>query len=246
MTGNVNALGQPIGAPVPTWTERRRPPRAPSVGRYCTIEPLEPRKHGRDLFDACAIDKDGRLWTYLPYGPFATHQAYAGWMQMTCMGEDPQFYAIVDCASGKAVGVASFLRIDPKNGTIEVGHICLAPPGQRTRVATEAMFLMMKRVFDEIAYRRYEWKCDELNAPSREAAQRLGFTFEGIFRQAVVYKGRNRDSAWYSIIDKEWLHLKAAFESWLDPANFDAAGEQKLRLSEMTAAALVAARAPVV
>lgn len=245
MSGLFNALNQPIGAPVPTWTERRKPPRAPMQGRYCTVEPLEPRKHGRELFEAMALDAEGRIWTYLPYGPFSTHQAYAGWMQTTCMGEDPQFYAISDQATSKAVGVASLMRLDPKGGVIEVGHICLSPPGQRTRVATEAMFLMMKRAFDEIAYRRYEWKCDVLNVPSREAAERLGFTFEGIFRQATVYKGRNRDTAWYSIIDKEWLHLKTAFETWLDPANFDADGQQKRRLSALTAAALEASRAPV-
>jgi len=245
MTAKTNALGQPIGEPVPTWTDRRRPPRTPVRGHYCSVEPLEPRKHGRDLFDAAALDTQGANWTYLPYGPFATHQAYAGWMQMTCMGDDPQFYAIVDCATGKATGVASFLRIESKGGVIEVGHINLSPLAQRNRVGTEAMFLMMRRAFDEIAYRRYEWKCDALNAPSRTAAERLGFTFEGIFRQATVYKGRNRDTAWYSIIDKEWLHLKRAFEAWLDPANFDAQGQQKSRLSELTAAALKASRAPL-
>jgi len=242
MTNHTNAMGQPIGAPVPTWTDRRRPPRAPAIGHYCSVEPLEPRKHGRDLFDAFALDKEGRLWTYLAYGPFATHQAYSGWMQMTCMGEDPQFYAIVDSVTGKAVGVAALMRIDPKGGVIEVGHICLSPLAQQSRTATEASFLMMKRVFDEIAYRRYEWKCDALNEHSRKAADRLGFTYEGLFRQATVYKGRNRDTAWYSIIDKEWPHLKAAFEAWLDPSNFDAAGKQRRRLSEMTAAALRAAR----
>ena len=241
MTAYTNNLGQPIGAPVPTWTDRRRPPRAPMAGRYCTIEPLDPRKHGRDLFEAAATDKEGRMWTYLPYGPFATHQAYGGWMSTTCMGDDPLFHAIIDAATGKAVGVASYLRIDPKGGAIEVGHIALTPPVQRSRVATEAMFLMMKRVFDEVAYRRYEWKCDALNTPSRTAAQRLGFTFEGIFRQATVYKGRNRDTAWYAIIDKEWPGLKAAYETWLDPANFDAEGRQKTRLSDLTAKALAEA-----
>ena len=245
MTGTVNALGQPIGATVPTWTDRRRPPRAPMQGRYASTEPLDPRKHGRDLFDAAALDKEGRIWTYLPYGPFSTHQAYAGWIQMTCMGEDPQFHAILDNATGKAVGVASLMRIDPKGGAIEIGHICLSPLAQRSRAATDAMYLFMRRVFDEVAYRRYEWKCDALNAPSRTAAERLGFTFEGVFRQATLYKGRNRDTAWFSIIDKEWPQLKAAFETWLDPANFEAAGKQKQALSALTCAALQAVRAPV-
>ena len=243
MPGQLNALGQAIGVPVPTWTDRRRPPRMAVSGRYCTVEPLDPRKHGRDLFEAAANDKAGRMWTYLPYGPFATHQAYAGWMSMTCMAEDPLFYAIIDSATGKAVGVASLMRIDPKGGAIEVGHIALSPLAQRGRVATEAMFLLMKRVFDEIAYRRYEWKCDSLNAPSRKAAERLGFTYEGTFRQATVYKGRNRDTAWFAIIDKEWPLLKTCFEKWLDPANFDADGQQKLRLSDLTAEALAVAPA---
>jgi len=244
MSEHSNSLGQLIGEPVPTWTERRKPPRAPMTGRYCVLEPLEPRRHGRDLFEAASTDAEGRIWTYLPYGPFASHEAYVGWMLMTCMGDDPQFHAIIDSASGKALGVASFLRIDPRGGAIEVGHICLSPPLQRSRVATEAMFLMMKRVFDEIAYRRYEWKCDALNAPSRGAAKRLGFTYEGIFRQATVYKARNRDTAWFAIIDKEWPALKSAFETWLDSDNFDAQGRQKQRLSQLTASALEVTRTP--
>jgi RimJ/RimL family protein N-acetyltransferase len=245
MTAILNALGQPIGETVPTWTDRRKPPRAPMKGQYASTEPLDPRKHGRDLFEAVALDTDGRIWTYLPYGPFTTQQAYAGWMQMTCLGEDPQFHAILDNSTGKAVGVASLMRIDPKGGAIEIGHICLSPLAQRSRVATEAMYLFMKRVFDEVAYRRYEWKCDALNTPSCKAAERLGFSFEGVFRQATVYKGRNRDTAWYSIIDKEWLQLKMAFETWLEPDNFEAAGRQKQALSALTAAALKAARGPV-
>jgi RimJ/RimL family protein N-acetyltransferase len=141
------------------------------------------------------------------------------------------FFTIIDKASGKAVGVASFLRIDPKMGVIEVGHINYAPALQRTPQATEAMYLMMKRVFDELGYRRYEWKCDALNAPSYRAAERLGFVYEGTFRQATIYKGRNRDTAWYAIIDKDWPKLKAAYEEWLSPQNFDAAGQQRNKLS---------------
>ncbi len=246
MTDHVNTLGQPIGDPVPTWTERRKPPRAVMQGRYTRLEPLDPRARGKELFEAMAADKEGWLWTYLPYGPFATHEAYAGWMYLTCMGDDPQFYAIIDQVSGKAVGIASYLRIDPKNGSIEVGYITYSPAIQKSRIAAETMFLMMKRAFDEMAYRRYEWKCDALNAPSRAAAVRLGFSYEGIFRQATVYKGRNRDTAWYSIVDKEWPLLRAAYERWLDPANFDADGGQKLRLSDLTAEALSAAHAPMI
>jgi len=240
-----NSLGQPIGAPVPTWTERRKPPRLAVRGHYAAVEPLDPRMRGAELFEAAAEDKDGRMWTYLPYGPFVTREAYAGWMYLTCMGDDPQFYSIVDLKGG-AVGIASLMRVDPKGGSIEVGHISLSPRGQRSRVATEAMFLMMRRAFDELAYRRYEWKCDALNGPSRAAAERLGFSHEGVFRQATMYKGRNRDTAWYAVIDKEWPFLKRAFEVWLKPENFDADGQQKVRLSVLTAEALVAAWAPVV
>jgi RimJ/RimL family protein N-acetyltransferase len=244
MSGLHNSLGQPIGAPVPTWTERRKPPKVVVRGQYASVEPLNPNTRGAELFEAAAEDKEGRMWTYLPYGPFATRESYSGWMYLTCMGEDPQFYSIVDLKGG-AVGIASLMRIDPKGGSIEIGHVSLSPRGQRSRVATEAMFLMMRRVFDELAYRRFESKCDALNAPSRAAAERLGFTFEGVFRQATMYKGRNRDTACYAIIDKEWLFLKRAFEAWLNPDNFDADGQQKTRLSVLTAEALRAARAPI-
>ena len=147
--------------------------------------------------------------------------------------EDPLFHAIVDAETGKAVGIAGYLRIDPGNGVIEVGHLHYSPRLQQTRAATEAMYLLMRRAFDELGYRRYEWKCDSLNAPSRAAALRLGFTFEGIFRKAIVYKGRSRDTAWFSIVDDEWPQVKAGFERWLDPANFDAAGRQRARLAEL-------------
>jgi len=170
------------------------------------------------------------MWTYLFSGPFATEAAYHQWLAAREHSEDPLFFAVVDGATGRATGLASYLRIDPPHGVIEVGHIAFSPPLQRTPAATEAMHLMMKNVFD-LGYRRYEWKCDSLNAPSRRAAERLGFRFEGIFRQAVVYKGRNRDTAWYSIIDAEWPALKTAFERWLDPANFDAGGRQQSSLT---------------
>jgi RimJ/RimL family protein N-acetyltransferase len=241
-----NSLGQLIGAPVPTWTERRKPPKTAVRGQYVALEPLDPKLRGQELFDAAAEDKDGRMWTYLVHGPFATREAYVGWMLLNAMGDDPQYYSVIDLADGKAVGVLSFMRIDPKGGSLEVGGIALAPRGQRGRVSTEAMFLMMKRGFDELAYRRYEWKCDSLNVPSRAAAERLGFTYEGIFRQATMYKGRNRDTAWFAIVDKEWPLLKAAYETWLKPDNFDADGQQKTRLSDLTAQALKASRAPIV
>lgn len=224
---------QPLGCEIPDWTPRQLPARSVMQGRYCRLEPLDPQKHAADIFAAVSLDASERLWTYLPYGPFATVQDYAQWMQKTCLGSDPLFFAVVDCATGKALGVASYLRIDANAGSIEVGHLLFSPLLQRTAIATEAMYLMMKNAF-ALGYRRYEWKCNALNAASRRAAQRLGFSFEGIFRQATVVKGRNRDTAWYSVIDKEWPALEAAYRRWLDPANF-ADANQTLRLSELTA-----------
>ncbi|WP_340119833.1 GNAT family protein [Pelagibius sp. 7325] len=230
-----NDLGQPVGAPLPGWTARPRPPRTAMEGCFCRVEPVDPARHAADLFAANGLDTEGRNWTYLGYGPFARLEDYRAWMEKTCLGDDPLFHAIVDSASGKAIGLASYLRIDPAGGVIEVGHINYSPALQRTPAATEAMFLMMARVFDELGYRRYEWKCDALNAPSRKAARRLGFTFEGIFRQATTYKARNRDTAWFSVIDGEWPALKAAFQTWLDPANFDGEGRQKRGLAAIRA-----------
>jgi len=230
-----NALGQPIGFPVPGWTPRPRPPRAPMQGRACRLEPLDPDLHAADLHAANMADRENRIWTYLAYGPFGDEAAYRAWAGPMAASEDPLFHAVVDQASGRALGVASFMRIDPANGVIEVGHVNFAPALQRTVAATEAIHLMMVRVFDELGYRRFEWKCDALNAPSRRAALRLGFRYEGLFRQAVVYKGRNRDTAWYAMIDRDWPRLKEAYARWLDPANFDAQGRQRVSLGELTA-----------
>jgi len=240
MQHRVNSLGQPIGEPVPNWKAVSPPPRTPIDGRYCRIEPIDPERHAAQLFEAVSEDQDGRTWTYMGYGPFATLPEYRTWMKATCLGDDPLFHTIIDKASGQAVGIASFLRIDPKFGVIETGHIHYSPRLQRTRIATEAMYLLMRRVFEELKYRRYEWKCDSLNEPSRHAAKRYGFSYEGIFRQATIYKGRNRDTAWFAIIDKEWPALKAAYETWLDPANFAADGTQKQGLGALTANALLA------
>ena len=173
------------------------------------------------------------MWTYLPYGPFPALASYRAWLDDSCAGSDPLFFAIMDKARGKAVGVAAYLRIDPRSGSIEVGHLAYSPLLQHAPAATEAMYLMMERAFS-LGYRRYEWKCDALNAPSRAAAQRLGLSFEGVFRQATVVKGHNRDTAWYAAIDREWPALQAAFMRWLDPANFDEEGKQRLRLSDLT------------
>ncbi len=203
------------------------------TGRYCRIEPLEPARHAADLHEANSIDPLESAWTYLPYGPFETAGAYIEWINAFCLGDDPMFHAIVDLETDKATGIASFMRIDPANGSIEVGHINYSPSLQKTRAATEAMYLMMKRAF-ELGYRRYEWKCDALNAPSRAAAKRLGLSYEGIFRQATVYKGHNRDTAWYAPVDAGWNELEVAFLAWLDPGNFDETGRQRLRLTDLT------------
>ena len=233
---HVNHLGEPVGAPVPDWTPPPRPARAPMAGAYCRLEPLAP-EHDAALFEAYAEDRDGRVWTYMPNGPFADLDGYRAWAETARASEDPLHFAIV--AGDRPLGTASLLRIDPAAGSIEVGYIAYSPTLQRTRAATEAMYLFMAWAF-EAGYRRYEWKCNALNAPSRRAAQRLGLSYEGVFRQALIVKGRNRDTAWYAAIDGEWPALKAAFEIWLDPVNFDAGGAQRQRLSDLTAPILVA------
>ncbi len=198
-----------------------------------SIEPIDPDRHAADLFAANAADTEGQLWTYMGYGPFATLAEYRAWMERACLGDDPLFHAIVETQTGKAAGIASFLRIEPAFGVIEIGHIALSPRLQRKAGATEAMYLFMGRVFDELGYRRYEWKCDALNERSRRAALRVGFAFEGVFRQHMLYKGRNRDTAWFAIIDKDWPALKRGFEAWLDPENFDSDGRQLQSLAAL-------------
>ncbi|OWK37628.1 GNAT family N-acetyltransferase [Fimbriiglobus ruber] len=233
MSHETNHLGQPVGPLVPDWAPPPLPPREPMEGRFCRVEPLNPDAHAESLHAANQLDTDGRTWTYLGYGPFADFEAYRAWAVASAVSNDPQFFAIVDRSSGRAVGIASYLRIDPRHGSIEVGHLHFSPLLQQTPAATEAMTLMMERAF-ALGYRRYEWKCNALNAPSRRSAQRLGFSFEGVFRQATVVKQRSRDTAWYSIIDSEWPALRAAFEQWLAPSNFDAEGRQRVALSALT------------
>jgi RimJ/RimL family protein N-acetyltransferase len=226
MTEHLNPLGQQISFPMSDWTARPRPPRTAMVGRFCRIEPLDPDQHAVELFAANREDRDGRNWTYLPFGPFERLEEYRAHIIKDCLADDVLSYAIIEGQSGRAGGVATLMSIEPAMGVIELG-IVYSPLLQRKPAATEAMYLMMCRVFDELGYRRYEWKCDALNAASRAAAARLGFRFEGIFRQATVYKGRNRDTAWFSVIDREWPSLKTAFEGWLDAKNFDEAGRQR-------------------
>lgn len=229
----LNEHGQPVGFALPDWTPPPRPPRAVLSGRCCRVEPLDLERHAAELHAANRIDPSGKAFTYLSSGPFADLDGYRRWITATCLGADPLFHAIIDAVSGKPVGVAAYMRIDPPNGVIEVGHLNFSPLLQRTRAATEAMHLMMKNAFD-LGYRRYEWKCDALNAPSREAARRLGFSYEGRFLQAIVTKGRNRDTDWFSITDREWPAIRTAHERWLAPENFDGQGRQRLSLSALT------------
>jgi RimJ/RimL family protein N-acetyltransferase len=233
MPNQQNILGQPVGVLVPRWVAPKFPAYEAMEGRLCSIEPLVPDRDSITLYEANSLDKEGKMWTYLPYGPFASFELYRSWLRVSVLTSDPQFYAIIDKSTQKAIGVAAYLRIDPKNGSIEVGHLNFSPLMQKTAIATEAMFLMMQRAFS-LGYRRYEWKCNALNKPSRRAAQRLGLSYEGVFRNATVSKGRNRDTAWYAAIDEEWPALQAAFKQWLDPTNFDAQGQQKVSLSSLT------------
>ena len=231
-----NNLGQPVDEEVQNWSVPPRPPRTTLQGRYCRLEPLS-LDHASALHAAHGRDTAGRNWTYLPAGPYDTEADYAAWVAEAAASDDPLHYTIM--TDDGPVGTASFLRIAPEAGSIEVGYITFSPLLQRTIASTEAMFLMMKWVY-EAGYRRYEWKCNDLNAPSRRAAQRLGFSYEGTFLQNQIVKGGNRDTAWYASIDAEWPALKAAFETWLDPANFNADGTQRHSLSDLTRPILVA------
>ena len=220
-----------LGQWVDNWAPPAFPPRATIEGRLVRLEPLDADRHAAQLF--AAFSGHDWLWDYLPYGPFASASAYHRWVKEMQGKTDPAFYAICVQDSGQALGVASYLRISPEAGSIEVGHICLSPALQRRPSATEAMFLMMDHAFS-LGYRRYEWKCNALNLPSRRAAQRLGFSFEGVFRNHLVVKGRNRDTAWFAMIDSDWPPLREAFAAWLSPANFDANGKQRERLGDLT------------
>lgn len=220
-----------FGTPIEDWKPPIRPEKLHLEGRYAALEPLDAERHAADIYRANQTDDS--IWDYLPYGPFKSAATYHRWVKDITAADDPLFYAIRDTASGHFGGVASFLRINPDAGSIEVGHINLASELQQTRAATEAMFLMMEWVF-QAGYRRYEWKCNALNLRSRRAAERFGFSYEGVFRQHLVVKGRNRDTAWFAMIDSEWPALRVAFRTWLSPDNFDAEGRQKERLADLT------------
>ena len=228
-------LGDPIGAPLPDWTPPPTPTRMTLTGQYCRLEPLT-MDHAEALHAAHREDKEGRNWTYLPEGPFFEFDGYRDLVWRCAASADPMHYTII--TDKGPVGTASYLRINPGAGSIEVGYITFSPLLQRTRAATETMYLMMKWAF-EAGYRRYEWKCNALNAPSRTAAMRLGLSYEGVFRQCQIVKGGNRDTAWYAAIDSEWPAISQAMERWLSPDNFDADGQQKESLSALTRPILV-------
>ncbi len=220
---------RPVGPPVSLELPRPRPARAPIAGRYMTLLPADPDTQAAGLHAAYLEDHDNVGWTYLPYGPFAEPAAFTDWMSSTCLEDDPLFFTVE--VAGQPVGVASYLRITPGVASIEIGHIHFSPSLQRTPAATEALARMMGAAFD-LGYRRVEWKCDALNQPSRQAAVRLGFAYEGTHRQATIVKGRNRDTAWFSVLDREWPAVQAGFERWLAPENFDAEGRQIRRLED--------------
>ena len=230
MTQRINEHGQPVGADVEGWVARPRPPLTALEGAYADVVPLRAADHGDALFAAFKTDKSGAMWTYMPNGPFDQRADFDRFLSEAETSTDPLFYAIINKSTDRAEGFASYLRIKPAVGVIEVGFIAMSPLLQKTRVATEAMFLMMSHVFDDLGYRRFEWKCDTLNGPSKKAARRFGFTYDGLFSQATIYKGRNRDTAWFSILDRDWPQVKAGFQTWLEPGNFDADGMQRTAL----------------
>ncbi len=224
-----------LGTPMPGWTPRPMPPARPLRGQHCTLEPLVPKRHAAGLYAALAQDDAG--WTWMGYGPFVNADAYHAWAERHAGRSDPQFFAILDHAG--PAGVLALHRIQPDHGTAELGHIRFSPRLKRTTAATEALVLILRRLFDELGYRRVEWKCDTLNAASRRAAERLGFSFEGTFRNHLVVKGRNRDTAWYAMTDADWRARAPGYAVWLAEAG---AGPQRRRLSDTLADAITAAR----
>lgn len=225
----LNAFGQPIGETVTLELPRPAPERVTLEGRLIRIVPMV-MEHAEGLFDRIGGPDRAVLWTYMPVGPFADFKSFYGWMETACDSPDPMFFTLEDIAGGRPLGFFSLLRMAPEVGSVEVGFILFSKAMQCTAAATEAMALVAGYVFDELGYRRYEWKCDALNAPSRRAAERLGFSYEGTFRQATVYKGRNRDTAWFAMTDGDWPHIRRGFEVWLASENFDPMGQQIQRL----------------
>jgi RimJ/RimL family protein N-acetyltransferase len=223
MTQDSRPVG-PLVDPLPTGTA---PDLRPLPGHWMRLEPLRVAQHGAALWKSFAgKDPDGDIWTWMPNGPFADEATFLAWLKDREAARDPWFYTFVKNGTGEALGMGAFMRLDAANGSIEIGNIWMAPALQRTTEATEAIYLMMRHCFDDLGVRRLEWKCDALNAPSRKAAARFGFQYEGIFRQHYIIKGRNRDTAWFAMIDKDWPKARAGFEAWLSEGNFDEKGRQ--------------------
>ena len=212
------------------FKKTKLPSKKKLIGKYCFLEPINIKKHSKDLYKNFSLDKKNIIWTYLPYGPFKSYGSFKKWLKSFCLNKDPFFYAIYSKKHKQYCGMASYLRITPEHGSIEVGHINYSPILQNTTEGTETMYLMMKNAFEVLGNRRYEWKCNNLNSASKYAAERLGFKFEGIFRQMFIFKGRNRDTAWYSIIDKEWINCKKKYLSYLKKSNFTKVNRQRKRL----------------
>lgn len=228
MSKKPERLVGPVVDPLPVGN---RPDLRPLHGRWMWLEPVSAVKHAKALYESFAeSDPNGHVWTYLGYGPWESFEPFEAWVKEREAARDPWFYAFMRRDTGKAVGMGSFMRCDAPNGVIEIGHIWMSPSLQKSREATEAIYLMIRHCFDDLGVRRLEWKCDALNAPSRRAAERFGFAFEGIFRQHFIVKGRNRDTAWYAMLDKDWHRVREGFEAWLRPDNFDAQGQQKAKL----------------
>lgn len=228
----LNQYGQAIGQPLPHWSSRPRPPHSAIAGQFCRLEPVSAHRHGAELFAANTAGPDARSWTYLPTEPFTSEAEFHAYLTLIETSLDPLFFCVIDQRTKRAVGMLALMRIDPVYGVVEVGNIHYSPLIQHTPAGTEAIYLLMQLAF-ALGYRRLEWKCDSLNQPSRSAARRLGFSFEGIFRQALVYKGRSRDTAWFSIIDSEWPAIQAAMQAWLAPDNFEPDGQQRMPLADI-------------
>lgn len=227
-----NEFNQPVGDMVLNWKPCECPSKNLITGKYCILELLDINKHAAELFHAISFENKGESWTYLSCGPFDSIDEFQQWLQNTMNNSDIIFYVILDSKIKKAIGICGYSRINPQHGSIEIGHLHFSKLLKKTPLATEAIYLMTRYIFDDLKYRRYEWKCHSLNKPSRNAALRYGFQFEGIFRQCNVFKNRNRDTAWYSILDHEWPALKMKFEKWLDDSNFNHKGNQIKRLQD--------------
>lgn len=233
MSHQINQYGQMVGAPLPDWQPRPLPEHQVFTGETCQLEPFSLAQHG-DALSACwSLAEDGRDWTYMFMGPFSDRQAWLDYASQLETSRDPLHFAVIDLATEQATGTLSLMRIQPEHGVMEVGHVAFSPRLKQTRMATEAHYLLMCYAFETLGYRRYEWKCDSCNAPSRKAAARLGFRYEGDFRQAIVYKGRSRDTSWFSIIDSEWPQVKTGLQRWLAEDNFTADGQQREKLEAL-------------